>query len=136
MNQPSKESSTHNGAWTRAQTCLHLRKYSSRFAELFDNKASFDRWVRSMSRAGKWVDGKAIQAIAEKMGQPMVILAEKQQNDVALWTRYVVAGRFAHGFACVGRGPKCVCLILKQKRYEALVPPPGSTIPMLAPGNG
>lgn len=84
VNQPSKESSTHDGAWVRAQTCLLLKTYSSRFAELFDNKALFDRWVRSMSRAGKWVDGKAIQATAEKIGQLTVIWEEKQRNDVTL----------------------------------------------------
>lgn len=102
-NQPSLESSKHSGAWIRSQACLHIKKHSARFAEFFPKQASFESWLKSMAKAGKWADGKAIQTVSEKIGQPIVIWEEKRvgvgtDSEATVWTRFVVAGRFSGGF--------------------------------------
>lgn len=107
----------------------HIKKHEKRYKELSDSASSFETWLKPAGRAGRWADGRVIQAAAERIGQPIVIWEEKVENQTTLWTRFVVAGKFAHGFACGGRDLNPVCLVLKDQHYQALVPPPGSAVP-------
>ena len=46
-----------------------------------------------------------------------------------MWERYVIAGRFSKGYACVNKKKPPAILILADRHYVALVPPEGQSVP-------
>ena len=127
--QPKQSDSQHDGSWLRAQCCHHLDKHASRYSELFANKTDWQAWRQAAATQTQYADGKMLQAVAEKIGQPIVVWCEDNANGTTTYTRYVIAARFSRGFACCGRGKSPICVLLKNRHYVALVPPPGAQVP-------
>eukprot|EP00438_Fugacium_kawagutii_P016850 Skav219682 [mRNA] locus=scaffold817:68613:71852:- [translate_table: standard] len=123
--QPAEADSARQAAWIRAEFCQHIKKHSARFAELFDGDKAFQDWRKNIAQPTTWAEGKAIQAASEKIGTPIVIWAK--QGEV--FTRFVVAPKFKHGFACGSSKCTPICVWLEGQHFTALVPPPQSVVP-------
>ena len=96
--RPSAEDSRRDGAWLRAQTCQHLKKHEVRFGQLFQNKSEWATWLASVARPNTWAEGKALQALSEKIGKPLIIWEKKTEVSTVVFTRFVVAPKFSKGF--------------------------------------
>lgn len=127
--QPSADDSRRQGSWLRAQTCSHIRKHASRFQVLFPDKKTFEAWVTSAGQHNTWAEGKAMQALSEKLGRPIVVWEKKTEDETTTYTRLVIAPRFSKGFACCARDVAPICTMLHNKHYTALVPPKKATFP-------
>ena len=127
--RPSAEDSRRDGAWLRAQTCQHLKKHEVRFGQLFQNKSEWATWLASVARPNTWAEGKAIQALSEKIGKPLIIWEKKTEDATVVFTRFVVAPKFSKGFACGAKDQEPVCAILENKHYTVLRPPHKGSVP-------
>ena len=127
--RPSAEDSRRDGAWLRAQTCQHLKKHEVRFGQLFQNKSEWATWLASVARPNTWAEGKALQALSEKIGKPLIIWEKKTEDATVVFTRFVVAPKFSKGFACGAKDQEPVCAILENKHYTVLRPPHKGSVP-------
>ena len=127
--RPSAENSRRDGAWLRAQTCQHLKKHEVRFGQLFQNKSEWETWLASVARPNTWAEGRALQALSEKIGKPLIIWEKKTEDSTVVFTRFVVAPKFSKGFACGAKDQEPVCAILENKHYTVLRPPHKGSVP-------
>ena len=127
--QPTQDESRRQGSWLRAQTCNHIHKHATRYQKLFQNKASFENWVKCAGQHNTWAEGTALQAFSEKFGRPVVIWEKKTDGASVVYTRFVIAPRFSQGFACGAKSAEPLCVQLCDKHYTALVPPNKTAFP-------
>ena len=102
-----------DAAWLRTTMICHVEKHSERLQTVLvkDKNVSpeaptpqscIKAWVAEASKATTWIDGLALQAIAEKKGSPIVIF--KRDGDTT--KRFTIAPKFKHGYAMAARNSK------------------------------
>ena len=104
-------------SWIRTQAALHVNKHKERFQDLFHGKQPFQEWL---------------QTISEKFGCPVAVWHYAPSPDcpnTKVWTRYVLATRFKNGYACAATGQSPVVVVLRDRRYTALLPPSDEQVP-------
>ena len=99
----------------------HVEKHLERFeAVLVKDKdvapedpapyMSIKSWISEAAKPGTWIDGLALQAVAEKKGVPLIVF----KRDAEAVRRFTVAPRFKNGMALVARRVSPVCLVLER----------------------
>ncbi|CAE7235838.1 ATL39, partial [Symbiodinium sp. CCMP2456] len=123
-------------AWLRTIMVSHIEKHHDRFESVLvkDKNAapedptpymSIKSWISEAAKPGTWIDGLALQAIAEKKGVPLVIF----KRDAETIKRFTLAPKFKQGMAMVAKHAYPVCLILENSHYTYLQPPVGAVFP-------
>lgn len=126
QNELNEESAKKEASWIRVKVADYIEKHDTRWKALFDNdQSAFNSWVSSIPKTSTWVEGKALQAAAERFGKAVVVWTCKQN----IWYRLVVAPKFSKGLACAASGSDPVLLVLKDKHYRVLKPPSNGRCP-------
>ena len=125
-NELNEESAKKEASWIRVKVADCIKKRDARWKELFENdQSAFDAWVSSIPKTSTWVEGKALQAAAERFGKAVVVWARKKN----FWYRLLVAPEFSKGLACAASGSEPVLLVLKDNHYRVLKPPSNGRCP-------
>ena len=97
-------------AWLRTLMVSHIEKHHDRFESVLvkdKNTApeeptpymGLKSWISEAAKPGTWIDGLALQAIAEKKGVPLVIF----KRDAETIKRFTLAPKFRQGMALVAK---------------------------------